>query len=305
MKLTRSNKRPGKYGELNKEARSTLDVPISDGFKMEVSKTVSPYFQISHSMGFGSQQAPSSYMFHSTFAKENYMISGAVDPSGNVMGQGRVAVGKIGAISGSATVQRKQNVMQYNSEAEVYGRDCVAYLKADSMPHFSAGYTQSITDNVAVGGEVVHVLPRRMTVGAFGARVEGKVAPAIPEPAAPAGPSKVPAPALSHVGSLHYNSVGSIQGTYFRQLNSLISAAADVSVTLPSSPAGRGVTASVGYQGRFRRGLVKASASTDGTVTSMVSHALSEDGSARLTMTAGLNYKQDGYIVGMGLSFGQ
>ncbi|KAG9392600.1 Eukaryotic porin/Tom40 [Carpediemonas membranifera] len=303
MKFSKPTKRAGKYEELTHDLRAIIDVPVSDGFSCNISKLLSPHFQVGHSIGFGQRQAPPSYMFKPMYAKNNFSLMGGVDPSGNVSMQTRYVVGSFGAVSATAQAMPSQGAFQYGVEAEAYGPTTTVAVKAHSTPFFGAGMTQAITDNIAIGGEVLHVVARKMTIGSAGGRVSFPAKPASELIAKYTKQDKKPAtatqPDLGQVVSVNVNSMKTVTAGFVRQLSERFTAAVEVEANI----ANKKMVSTVAYEGRFPEAVVKASANSQGQVMSSVSHQLAPG--ATLSLSAGLSFKDNGYVTGMGISFGQ
>jgi mitochondrial import receptor subunit TOM40 len=88
---------PGTYENLHKEARSVSLTPMAfEGGKADLSKTLSPNFQVAHSfsLGAGGGMQPSLYHFGSVFVSGKHLLHGMIDSMGMFQGKYNYSITK-------------------------------------------------------------------------------------------------------------------------------------------------------------------------------------------------------------------
>ena len=79
---------PGTYENLHKEARAvSLTALAFEGGKADLSKTLSPNFQVAHSFSLGGSMQPSLYHFGSVFVSGKHLLHGMIDSLGMFQGK--------------------------------------------------------------------------------------------------------------------------------------------------------------------------------------------------------------------------
>ncbi|PVU97629.1 hypothetical protein BB561_000448 [Smittium simulii] len=153
--------KPGQFDQLSKETKSTLLSDIFfDGARADLTKILSPNFQVMHSFQLGQGAAPSSFNFAAVFANEKTLMHGGMDTEGNLQSRFHYNWTNAFTTKMQAQVHKDPNRSMLQAEAEYDGSDYIVNAKAvnpsiDSTGIFMANYLQSITKKLSVGTEIM------------------------------------------------------------------------------------------------------------------------------------------------------
>jgi len=166
---------PGKFDDLSRESKGILDARDNfDGFSLDVSRTVTPNFDLAHSIHFGSQTEPPAYTFVTRyFSKKGVLLDGKLSPGPLLLDgtlQGRVQFplwtwGKtdekgqrhttsklslhlIGAVGKPSP---KPIPPQFSVDVDLKGLDFQTQFKWHNPGICELSYVQSVHRNVALG----------------------------------------------------------------------------------------------------------------------------------------------------------
>ncbi|OLY82114.1 putative mitochondrial import receptor subunit tom40 [Smittium mucronatum] len=152
--------KPGQFDQLNKEVRSTLlNDHIFDGARADLTKVLSPNFQVMHTFVLGLPGSPSSFNFASVFANERTLLHGTMDTDGNLQSRLHYAINPNLSVKAQAQVMKNDARSMLQTEVEYDGSDYIANAKlinpnpVDMTGIYLFNYLQSVTKKFAVGAE--------------------------------------------------------------------------------------------------------------------------------------------------------
>ncbi|KAJ1926536.1 translocase of outer mitochondrial membrane [Tieghemiomyces parasiticus] len=278
---------PGTVEMINKEQKNTfLTNYFFEGARADLTKVLSPNFQVTHTLSLATGGAPSSYSFAAVYAGPEFLIHGTVDNDG--MLQSRVHYSWTPSLLTKAQMLfmngQGQNMLQ--AEADYQGADYSINLKAvnpsptDNTGIYAANYLQSITKRLAVGAETVLEKPpmgEERTRTALLARYD-------------AGDS---------IGTLQWQGTDALHATYYQKVSDKVEVGAELQVSTESADR-RGAIYSVGAKYEFRQAAFRGLIDSAGKVSAVLEEKMAPGFS--FLMTAEVDHMKGQNKVGLGLA---
>lgn len=162
-------------------AKRLLSLDTYDGFRIDISKQLSPYMVAIHSFWLGTSMIPDgrnkTYTFISQVADEDGLFMTRVDPE-KMSVDGRVQRSLLGGLAMGklqiAANPEKQGD-QMLGEVDLGGQTWTANLKYGSMGGgnvFGLNYYQGVTEGLAMGGEGMYIAANGNLMGSYTMRYE-------------------------------------------------------------------------------------------------------------------------------------
>eukprot|EP00871_Galdieria_phlegrea_P001444 jgi/Galph1/22/GphlegSOOS_G4884.1 len=165
---------PGSYEDINQEASGMLFAfywlqmeklnlkiqPLAvlrpnlfDGFRFDFNYPLSALFSMGHSIEMGSLQKPPGYAFSANYLSNQLVMLSRVDLSGHV--NGRIFVNHSPFLTSKivAETSSQPNESKATWDLDYRGSDFCGQLKLGNMGIAAVSYLQSVTPNLALGGE--------------------------------------------------------------------------------------------------------------------------------------------------------
>lgn len=270
---------PPRLEELKKEAQGILSPDIFDGARFEFNKTLTQKFQLNHNITLGSSQVPSAYEFGATFGDESVLLRGRSDVSGRVNGL-------VHAQMSDSLLLRLQTQMNPDSlaassceaRADYKGRDFATGAAYVAGGLTLAHYMQSITPNIAVGGEGFYHLHKPLKGASLAARA-------------------VWGPKDEHVATFKAGSFGQGELSYTRRVSDKVGLATELMYCHNQM-----CTFGLGYEFRLRQATFKGVIQSDTTCSAVLEERVSAG--VNLLLSGQLNHKKKEYKFGFGLAIG-
>lgn len=277
-------KNPGKFDELNKNSRETLNIDTFDGFKLDAAVNMcatqrKQFFHGQH-LSLGSQQAPEgSYEFSTGYVSmgdnpnEGTVLNGRMDSGSGRMQGGIRTLADSGFAHNLTFAAGPDGFGNLSHETAYKGSDYTLVLKYASEPYLSMSYLQTVHPQVALGADFGFLVERGLPLVTFAGRFNT------------ADKKEEYTAALSTVNTLNL--------AFNRRVSDSISVASDLTV------APNGSLVQVGMQHKFRsataRGTIDTTLKTAGTLEVALAPT------ARLVFSAEANAYKDEYTAGFGM----
>ena len=145
---------PPPLEELKKEAMGILSPDVFDGARFEFNKTLTQKFALNHNIFMGSSQLPSSYEFGANFGDERVLLASRTDMAGRL--NGRVLAQLTDSVRFRAHAQMQPDSAlptHATFNVDYKGQDFASGLKYASGIMVGVEHMQSVTPNLALGGE--------------------------------------------------------------------------------------------------------------------------------------------------------
>ncbi|KAI9593800.1 mitochondrial import receptor subunit tom40 [Syncephalis fuscata] len=246
---------PGAFEHLHKEVKGTfLTNHLFDGARADITKMLSPNFQVSHTFSLGSSALPSSYMFNSVFMNEKSFLQGTLEMDGSVQARVHHAISKALTFKCSAQLTSKEEHCMFQGEMDYQGDDYTMNLKSinpwiEGTGVFVGSYLQSITKQLSLGAECIVQKPTvdmEQTQMALVARLKEKDA----------------------VTTVHLQGMGIAQASYYQRVNEKVEVGAELQ--LAATKARREAICTVGAKFDFHQATLRAQADTTGRISMLL-----------------------------------
>mmetsp|Transcript_14387 Transcript_14387/g.21298 ORF Transcript_14387/g.21298 Transcript_14387/m.21298 type:complete len:341 (-) Transcript_14387:167-1189(-) len=171
---------PGPLDMATMDFKRLVSLDAHDGFRVDISKQLSPYMLVMHSFWLGTSMLQSqnkTYTFVAQVGDEHGVLVARVDPSRGSL-DGRVhralgpAMGKLQIVTSKEGGQNDQLL----GELDFGGETWTGNIKYGSMGGIVCGcnYFQSVTPSVALGGEGMYVAANGAMMSSYTAKYTGK-----------------------------------------------------------------------------------------------------------------------------------
>eukprot|EP00316_Scyphosphaera_apsteinii_P005171 CAMPEP_0119331528 /NCGR_PEP_ID=MMETSP1333-20130426/80730_1 /TAXON_ID=418940 /ORGANISM="Scyphosphaera apsteinii, Strain RCC1455" /LENGTH=284 /DNA_ID=CAMNT_0007341149 /DNA_START=97 /DNA_END=951 /DNA_ORIENTATION=+ len=270
---------PGKLEEVKKEAQAILSPDVFDGARFEFNKTLTQKFALNHNVFMGSSQVPASYEFGANFGDERVLLASRIDMAGRLNG-------RVNAQWGDSILVRGQAQVSPDSPASSSLKLDFDYKGAafcSGLTYMGGGllgghHMQSVTPNLALGGEGFYHLHKQVLGGAAAARC-------------------VWGPKGESVASAKAGSFGNIELAYQRKVSEKVGLATEMQYYYNQF-----CTFGLGYEFRLRQATFKGLISSDTTCSAVLEERVSAG--VNLLLSGQLNHKKKDYKFGFGLAVG-
>jgi len=157
---------PGPYEHASSDARRLIMLDTHDGFRCDINKQLSPYMAVVHSFWLGTTMIPDgrtkTYSFLTQVADETGLLMARVDPErGSVDGRiHRALLGGAVMAKVQLGVSAEGQSDQILADVDFGGETWTGNVKYGSMGGglvYGMNYFQSMTPNLAIGGEGMYV----------------------------------------------------------------------------------------------------------------------------------------------------
>jgi len=171
---------PGPYEGATMPAKRLTSLDTYDGFRMDISKPLSPFNVVIHSFWLGTSLPDgrtSTYSFVNQVANEDGLAMVRLDPSRKAV-EGRIHMALLGGLAmGKAQVAMSPEGTQDQmlAEVDVGGMTWTGNLKYGSMGGgnvFGMNYYQGITERWAMGGEGMHIASNGSLLSSYTVKYE-------------------------------------------------------------------------------------------------------------------------------------
>ncbi|KAG0000788.1 translocase of outer mitochondrial membrane [Entomortierella chlamydospora] len=247
---------PGTYEGVNREVRNTfLNNQLFDGARCDITKVLTPNFQVTHSFAMGSVGAPSSYNFGTAFIGQQSFLSGNLDTDGNVQARANYAWSNTNVSKVQAQLSTTPGHSMLQVEQDYNGQDFNINIKGvnpspvEGTGIFIGSYLQSVTKNVSLGVEAVHQRPtpdQRETIWSYVAKYTGN----------------------DYIATAQYQGFGALQASYYLRYSEKVDFGTEIQ--LVTAGGRREAIATVGGKFEFRRSTFRGQVDTTGKVSAVL-----------------------------------
>lgn len=315
---------PGPLEAATWEARRITSVDTYDGFRVEISKQLSPFFSAVHSFHLGTTMLPdgrnSSYGFAVQLNDESGFAMARADPArGSIDGRihrallGGMAMGKVQVGLSAPGAEGDGQNDQLLAEVDLGAETWTANVKAGTMfggNVLGLNYLQAVSPRLTMGGEGMYVGANGNRMGSYTAKLalnpksgtdaddsDGGIADAA---AAAGGPPLNAAP--SYVAATYNAGQGALSLNYVRTVTP---GRVNVAAALECSPSTLESQVTVGAEFQLARSKVNMCVDGTGRIQSALEAKLGRDpGSPALSFAAELDHGKNVLRFGYGLNIG-
>ncbi|KAF9926400.1 translocase of outer mitochondrial membrane [Linnemannia zychae] len=247
---------PGSFEGASRELKNTfLTNHVFDGARCDITKVLTPNFQVTHSFAMGAVGMPSTYNLGTAFIGQQSFLSGNVDTDGNVQARVNYAWSNSNVSKVQSQFSSTPGHSMLQVEQDYNGKDFNLNIKGvnpspvEGTGIFIGSYLQSVTQQLALGVEAVHQRPTAQqseTIYSYVAKYTGP----------------------DYIATATYQGFGALQATYYLKYSEKV----DFGTELQLVTAGgrRDAIATVGGKFEFRRSTFRGQIDTTGKVSAVL-----------------------------------
>ncbi|KAG0271085.1 translocase of outer mitochondrial membrane [Linnemannia exigua] len=247
---------PGSFEGVNREVKHTfLTNHVFDGARCDITKVLTPNFQVTHSFAMGAAGSPSTYNFGTAFIGQQSFLSGNLDTDGNVQARANYAWSNTNVSKVQSQLSTTPGHSMLQVEQDYNGKDFNLNLKAvnpsplENTGIFITSYLQSITPQLALGLEAVHQRPtpqQAETTYSYVAKYTGR----------------------DYIATATYQGFGALQAAYYLRYSEKVDLGTEIQ--LVTAGGRRDAVATVGGKFEFRRSTFRGQVDTTGKVSAVL-----------------------------------
>ncbi|CAO3565213.1 unnamed protein product [Mortierella alpina] len=247
---------PGTYEGSNREVKNTfLTNHVFEGARCDITKVLTPNFQVTHSFGMGAAGSPSTYNFGTAFIGQQSFLSGNLDTDGNVQARANYAWSNTNVSKVQAQFSNTPGHSMLQMEQDYNGQDFNLNLKAvnpspvEGTGIFIGSYLQSVTPHLALGAEAVYQRPtpgQEDTTYSYVAKYTGS----------------------DYIATAQYQGFGALQAAYYLRYSEKVDFGTEIQ--LVTAGGRREAVATVGGKFEFRRSTFRGQIDTTGKVSAVL-----------------------------------
>ncbi|KAG0286371.1 translocase of outer mitochondrial membrane [Linnemannia gamsii] len=247
---------PGTYEGVNREVKHTfLTNHVFDGARCDITKVLTPNFQVTHSFAMGAAASPSTYNFGTAFIGQQSFLSGNLDTDGNVQARANYAWSNTNVSKCQAQFSNTPGHSMLQMEQDYNGRDFNVNLKGvnpsvvDGTGIFIGSYLQSVSQHVALGAEAVYQVPtpgQQETTMSYVAKYTGR----------------------DYIATAQWQGFGAFSAAYYLRYSDKVDFGTEIQ--LLTAGGRREAVATVGGKFEFRRSTFRGQVDTTGKVSAVL-----------------------------------
>jgi len=271
---------PGSLEQLKKEAQGIMSPDVFDGARFEFNKTLSPKFALNHNVFLGSASMPPSYEFGANFGDERVLLASRIDMAGRLNGRvnGQFGENMFARLQAQATPEAPGQLSSLKLDLDYKGSAFCSGLTYMGGGLLGGNHMQSLTKNLALGGEGFYHTQKQVYGGAAAARC-------------------VWGPKAENVATAKTGSFGNIELSYSRKVSEKVGLATELQYYHNQF-----CTFGLGYEFRLRQATFKGLVQSDSTCSAVLEERVNPN--INLMLSGQLNHKKKDYKFGFGLTIG-
>ncbi|XP_071698508.1 mitochondrial import receptor subunit TOM40-1-like [Rutidosis leptorrhynchoides] len=279
---------PIPYEEIQREGLMALKPQYFEGMRVDFTKGINQKFSLSHSMTMGPTEVPSqsaetikvptsNYEFGANFIDPKLMLIGRVLTDGRVHANVRCELSENLSMKANAQLTSEPHMSHGMANFDYKGTDYRAQFQVGNGGLLAANYIQSVTLNLALGGEVFWAGQHRKSGLGYACRYATD----------------------KMVATGQVASTGMVALGYVQKVSEKVSLASDFMYNYMS----RDVTASFGYDYILRQCRLRGKIDSNGCTSAFLEESLSLG--LRFILSAEIDHKKKDYRFGFGLTIGE
>ncbi|ERM97270.1 hypothetical protein AMTRI_Chr01g102760 [Amborella trichopoda] len=277
---------PVPYEDIQREIMFSLKPELFEGMRFDFNKPLSPKFSITHSVFMGSVEVPNTpdvikvpnanYEFGANFLDPKLMLVGRVSHEGRVMGRVKCDLTDNLILKINGQLTHEPHYSQGMLQLDYKGSDYRTQFSIGNNAIYSANYIQSITPNLALGGEVIWLGHQRRSAFGVAARYNSD----------------------KMVATAQLANSGQLALTYVRKVSEKVSLATEFVYNSMS----KDVLATVGYDYFFRMARLRGKFDSNWCFGALLEERLSSG--INFMLSAEIDHWKKDYKFGFGFSVG-
>ena len=279
---------PVRYEELQKEALMSLRPEVFEGMRFDFTKPLNQNFSLSHSLTMGSVEMPtqnpaqivkipfSSYEFGANLIGNKGMMIGRMLSDGRMSGRVKYDLNDMFSFKLQAQLSEESKYDQTMFDVDLKGMDWNGQVKVGNNQFIGVNYFQSVTNNLALGGEAFYLGTQRKSGVGFAMRHQG-------EPG---------------IATCQVATTGLLSATYHHKVSDKVYLASELMWNWNQ----REATAAVGYDYILRQCRLRGRVDSQGVVTAFLEERLNVG--VNFVLSAEVDHWRKDYRFGFGMTVG-
>ncbi|RHZ45168.1 hypothetical protein Glove_688g31 [Diversispora epigaea] len=247
---------PGTFEGLHREVKATfLTNHLFDGGRADLTKVLSPNFQVTHSFSMGSTVNAPTYNFGAAFIGTKAFLHGTIDTDGTLTARTNYAWNANNLTKIQAHISSSPGHSMLQLEQDYQGSDySINYKTINPWPVENTGifflsYIQSVTQKLALGVETVYQKPTsdiEECTQSLVAKYTGK----------------------DYIATLQWQEAGALQASYYQKLNEKVDFGTELQLIVAAGR--REALCTVGGKFDFRAATFRGQVDTSGRASVVV-----------------------------------
>eukprot|EP00245_Coleochaete_scutata_P007146 TRINITY_DN22248_c0_g1_i1.p1 TRINITY_DN22248_c0_g1~~TRINITY_DN22248_c0_g1_i1.p1 ORF type:complete len:329 (-),score=68.07 TRINITY_DN22248_c0_g1_i1:567-1553(-) len=280
---------PVKYEEIQREALSTLKPELFEGMRFDFTKPLNHNFSLCHSLYMGPIEMPTqgtqivkipqaTYEFGANLIDSRQsMLIGRIIPDGRMTARAKHDLTDFLSVKVNAQLTSEPHFSQVLVDLDYKGSDFQSQLKLGNNAFYGFNYIQSVTPQLALGGEAFWLGQQRKSGLGFAARWNSEKA----------------------VATGQIASTGMVALTYVQRVSEKVALASDFSYNVNTQEA----TTAVGYDYILRQCRLRGRIDSTGTVAAYLEERLNVG--LTFLLSAEIDHWKKDYKFGFGMCVGE
>ena len=267
----------------------SLKPDLFEGLRFDLTKPLNHNFALSHSVYMGNVEVPTansqvvkmpiaSYEFGANLVTNRGNLAlGRGTSDGRLTGRVKYDLADWAAVKSQFQLASEQGMSQGMFDLDLRGADWNGQLKAGTSHFYGANYFQSVTPQIAVGGEVFYLAEQRRSGLGLAARWQSADA----------------------VATAQVANTGLVSLTFLQRVSDKVSLVTDFMFNANS----RESTASFGYDYILRQCRLRGRVDTEGKVAAFLEERVNVG--VNFLLSAEIDYARKDYKFGFGMTVGE
>mmetsp|Transcript_28694 Transcript_28694/g.80781 ORF Transcript_28694/g.80781 Transcript_28694/m.80781 type:complete len:331 (-) Transcript_28694:170-1162(-) len=279
---------PVKYEELMREAMMSLKPDLFEGFRFDFTKPLNNNFAVTHSFFMGNLDVPTNnqqsikmpvgtYEFGANLVNSKAMMIGRILNDGRLTGRIKYDINDNASLKLQTQLTQEKGYSQMMVDLDLKGSDWNGQLKLGNTAFYGVNYLQSVTPNLALGGEAFWLGQQRRSGVGFAFRYATDQC----------------------VGTGQLATTGLLSLTYTHRISEKASLATDFMWNWNA----REATASCGYDHFFRQSRLRGKFDTNAVVSAYLEERINQ--TVNFLLSAEIDHFKKDYKFGFGMTIGE
>uniref|UniRef100_A0A7S1WZK8 Mitochondrial import receptor subunit TOM40 n=1 Tax=Tetraselmis chuii TaxID=63592 RepID=A0A7S1WZK8_9CHLO len=279
---------PVKYEELMREAMMSLKPDLFEGLRFDFTKPLNNNFAVTHSFFMGNLDVPTNnqqsikmpvgtYEFGANLVNSKAMMIGRILNDGRLTGRIKYDVNESASLKLQTQLTQEKGYSQMMVDLDVKGQDWNGQFKMGNSAFYGLNYLQSVTPNLALGGEAFWLGQQRKSGVGFAFRHADD----------------------KHVATGQLATTGLLSLTYTKKISEKAALASDFMWNWNA----REASASFGYDYTFRQCRLRGKIDSNGVVAAYLEERLNVG--VNFLLSAEVDHFKKDYKFGFGMTVGE
>eukprot|EP01026_Neomeris_dumetosa_P081794 TRINITY_DN924_c0_g1_i1.p1 TRINITY_DN924_c0_g1~~TRINITY_DN924_c0_g1_i1.p1 ORF type:complete len:336 (-),score=44.69 TRINITY_DN924_c0_g1_i1:514-1521(-) len=279
---------PIKFEELTRESSTILKPDTFEGFRFNFTKPLNPNFFLTHAFNIGSVEMPvmqkeviktpvGTYELGTAVAKEGFVATGRLYNDGKMVSRLKYDVNDWLSVRLQSQFGNEPANANMMLDVDVQGKAWNGQMKLGSGEFIELNYVQSVTDKLAIGGEVFYLGANQRSGFSLALRHSDN----------------------NHATAVQLATTGLLVASYSGRVNEQLALASELVYNWNA----REATTQVGYDYLMRHCRLKGRVDSNGTICAFLEERMNM--AVSFILSGEVDYWRQNYKFGFGLTIGE